>query len=111
MSAILKTWPSFMDERKEPQREIEKIYFTHQGVVLGYFDVLGIARNDGSLPKLRSLSNRVSEWQFKPDVYVLTCKPPMHWLEGEKVHHDSFRGWRYFAIDEYRGTLEAKVRL
>jgi len=128
MPDILKTWPGFMERwkveklfaqkfvhfyfsvgRGMPKQYVYRIWFTHQGEILGCFDVDCIVKNDGSLPKLRSLSNRLSEWQFKPDIYVAICTPPFDRVEGEKVFHAGFRGWRYFDFDTYKQSLEAKV--
>jgi len=77
--------------------------------VIGSFPVVAIIRNDGSLPKLRSLENKLSEWQFKPDVWVAQCGRIL-WLK-EKIYFPGFRGWRYFDLAKYRGTLDAKVRI
>ena len=96
--------------RGRPTKPVDKLYYAHKGVLLGHFDVQRIARNDGSFPKLRSLSDEESEWQIKPDAWVALCRAPFHRLE-EKLFHDSFRGWRYFDLDAYRGTLDAKVRI
>ena len=129
MGAIIKTWPAFMLPKKvlqvfthdwgnfyftlgrgKPQRPIEQIYFTHRGRILGYFDITRIVINDGSLPKLRSLSNIESEWQIKDDRWVAICGPPFHAL-SEKLYHEGFRGWHYFDLEEHRGDLSAKIRI
>lgn len=129
MTAILKTWPAFMSPKKtlevfnhyctfyftlgrgRPQRDdVAEIWHTHQGVILGHHNLVEIIRNDGSLPKLRSLSDVESEWQIKPDNWVAVCRPPFVRLE-EKIFHEGFRGWRYFDLEKYRGTVDAKVRL
>ena len=129
MTAILKTWPAFMPPKKvlqvfthdwghfyftlgrgKPKQEPQQLWYTHRGRVLGYFDVGRIVRNDGSLPKLRSLSDQESEWQIRGDAWVAICAPPFHRLE-EKLYHEGFRGWRYFDLEAYRGTLGAKIRI
>lgn len=69
-----------------------------------------IVQNDGSLPKLRSLSDTESEWQIRGDHWVAVCPPPFRRLE-DKVYHDGFRGWRYFDLEAYRTTIDARVRL
>lgn len=127
--AILKTWPAFMCPKKvreiftndwgrfyfvigrgKPSRPIDRLFFTHRGVILGHFDISIIIQNVGQLPKLRSLSDRESEWQIKGDSWVAICDPPFHFL-SEKIFHSGFRGFRYFDLQAHRGTMEAKVRL
>lgn len=131
MAAILKTLPTMfargkIDEflatpfssffftlgRGRPQRPdpVTEIYFTHNGVILGHFDITEIVQNKGQLPLLTTLGGDPSEWQIKPDRWVAVCKAPFHRLE-EKVFHSGFRGWRYFDLQNYRGTLDSKVRL
>lgn len=129
MTAILKTWPAFMERAKvlavfthpwpifyftlgrgRPQQPPATLYFTHQGRILGSFSIDEILRNDGSFPKLRSITNKESEWQIKADAWVAICRPPFHRLT-ERLFHEGFRGWRYFDLDAYRGTLESKVRI
>ena len=126
---ILKTWPAFMDSDKvrqvfehpwgnfyftlgrgKPKQEIERLYFTHRGRVICYFNVAQIVQNAGQLPKLRSVSNRESEWQIKPDAWVAICPAPCTWL-NEEVFHGGFRGYRYFDLESYRNTLDAKIEL
>lgn len=129
MSAILKTWPAFMERehtlevfthpwgnfyfslgRGKPQKPVEEIYFTHRGEILGSFAICRIVQNAGQLPKLTSLQGDESEWQIKPDTWVAICPAPFRPLE-EKIFHDGFRGWRYFDLAAYHGTIGAKVRL
>lgn len=129
MPALLKTWPAFMTEEhtlkvfshewgrfyfslgpRKPKQAFEQIYYTHRGRILGHFDVEEVVQNAGQLPKLHSLEGEESEWQIKADAWVAICKPPFHRLE-DRIYHEAFRGWRYFDLDKYRGTLDAKVRL
>lgn len=129
MADILKTWPGFMEPEKVrrifnykharfyfslgrglPKRMVGRMWFCHQGVLLGSFKIEQIVVNDGSLPPLKSLSGERSAWQFKHDVKVAICVPPMEWLQQE-VFHESFRGWRYFDFETYAKTMEAKVRV
>lgn len=131
MSAdIIKTWPSFMTPEKvcavfchtwarfyfslgrgKPKKEIAHIWFTHRGRIVGHFDIEQVIQYDGfNLPKLRSISDHESAWQFKPDVFVAICIPPFRWIE-EELFHESFRGWRYFDLESYRGSLDAAVNL
>jgi len=129
MAEIIKTWPAFMAPdlvrkifehkwgrfyfslgRGKPQLPVGHIWFTHRGVLLGKFTIDELVRNEGQLPKLRSLSNRVSEWQIKPLNWVAICSPPIQWLE-ERIYHESFRGWRYFTFTAYRETVDATINL
>lgn len=132
MADIIKTWPAFMEGEKvarifspdippfaryyftlgrgKPAQPIERVWFTYQGRIIGHFIIEKIVINDGSLPKLRSLENEESDWQIKPDRWVLVCKPPCIRL-SDRLYMAGFRGWHYFNLDEYRSTPEAKVRL
>jgi len=92
------------------QCEPTRIFFTHQGRILGHFEIEEIVQNVGQLPKLTTLDGAPSAWQIKGDAWVAICAPPFHRLE-EKLYHEGFRGWRYFDLDAYRGTLGAKVRI
>jgi hypothetical protein len=42
-------------------------------------------------------------------MWVAICAGPMQRLK-EKLYHDGFRGWRYFDLDEYRASGDAKRR-
>jgi hypothetical protein len=127
--AIIKTWPAFMPSKRvreafthdwgrfyftigrgKPAKPVEQLYYTHKGVLLGHFAVAEIVQNVGQLPRLRSISGETSEWQIKPGNWVAICDPPFHFLK-ERLYHDGFRGFRYFDIDAYRGTIDSKVRL
>lgn len=96
-----------------PQRPgIDQLYFTHQGIIIGHFDIEGIVRNEGQLPLLTTLDGNPSEWQIKPMRWVAICCPPFHPLEEEgELFHEPFRGWRYFDLAAYRGTIDARIRL
>jgi hypothetical protein len=119
MADILKTWPATMDRRRvleaftrdwgghfyftlgrgKPKEHIERLWYTHHGQIIGCFTVDRIVRNDGTnIPKLRSISGEVSEWQIKPDAYVALCKSSFVRLK-EKLYHSSFRGWHYFDLE------------
>lgn len=129
VTAILKTWPAFMEARKvlevfthnwgrfyftlgrgRPKHTPDQLFYTHHGRILGHFSIDEIVQNVGQLPKLRSLSGEESPWQIKGDRWVAICSPPFHRLD-EKLYHESFRGWRYFDLENYRGTVGAKVRI
>lgn len=130
MSDIIKTWPAHMPREKvrrlfalrdtlfyfvvsrgKPAQPIEHLWYTHQGELLGRFVVRDIVCNVGQLPKLRSLENRASEWQIKRDRWVAICPGPFIPLEGETIYHDSFRGFRYFNVDVYRETPDARIAI
>lgn len=129
MADIIKTWPAsfssrhvlevfthpwadfyFSVGRGKPQQKVEKLWYTHRGRILGSFNIRQLVQNDGTLPKLESITGEVSEWQFKPDIWVAICDGPIERLE-EKLYFSGFRGWRYFNLDEYRDSFEAKVWL
>jgi hypothetical protein len=130
VTAILKTWPAFMPPEKvlevfthqwavfyftlgrgKPKDAgVNQIYYTHRGRILGHFDIGEIVQNVGQLPKLTAIDGTESEWQIRGDAWVAVCPPPFHRLE-EKLYHEGFRGWRYFDLEKFRGTLESKVRL
>lgn len=129
MSDIIKTWPAFMERRKvkkifnspvamfyftlglgKPQRAIENLWFTHRGELLGRFAVREIVCNVGQLPKLRSLENRESEWQIKPDRWVAICPGPFAKTPSpEPIYYDSFRGFRYFDFHKWCENIESRV--
>jgi hypothetical protein len=127
--AILKTWPAFMPPKRvreafthdwgrfyfvigrgKPKRAIDRLFFTHRGVILGHFEIAEIVQNAGQLPRLRSISGETSEWQIRGDSWVAICDPPFHFLQ-ERVCHSGFRGFRYFDLQAYRRTWESKVRI
>jgi hypothetical protein len=129
VSDIIKTWPAFMARKRvlevfthewgrfyftlgrgKPSQMINNLFFTHRGRILGHFQVGEVVQNAGQLPKLRSISGELSEWQIKPDRWVAICPPPFHKL-GERLFFEPFRGWRYFDLSAHRGLLESKVRL
>lgn len=128
MSAIIKTWPAFMSSRKvlevfthdwgqfyftlgrarPKDTAVSELFYTHRGRILGHFDIGAIVQNAGQLPRLRSISGETSEWQIRMDAWVAICNPPIHRLK-EKLYMPGFRGWHYFSLDSYRGTMEAKI--
>lgn len=95
--------------RGKPTQQIERVWFTWKGRILGSFKVDRIVRNDGSLPKLSRLDGGESEWQIKRDAWVAICGEDCVPLR-ERVYMSGFRGWRYFDLESYRHTAEAKVR-
>jgi hypothetical protein len=126
---IIRTWPAFIKPRRvheifthdfgefyftlghgKPKDEIDRLWWTYRGHILGSFKVNRIVQNLGQLPKLRSLSGEKSEWQIRHGNWVAICRPPFVPLR-DRVFHESFRGWRYFELESYRGTIDAKVKI
>lgn len=96
--------------RGKPQQSVERLFFTHRGRILGCFRVIELRLNDGAnIPSLQSLSGETSEWQIKPGSWVAICDGPIERVP-EKLYYDSFRGWRYFDLEEYRGSADARRR-
>src|SRR5579864_9833765 len=110
MTAIIKTWPAFFTSRKtrevfthewasffftlgrgRPKMTPIEIYFTHRGRILGHFAIAEVVRNEGQLPKLRSIAERESEWQIRPDAWVAVCPPPFMPLEEPLLDRKSTR--------------------
>jgi hypothetical protein len=96
--------------RGRPAKPVEILFYTHKGVILGHFEIAEIIQNVGQLPRLRSITGEFSEWQIKLGNWVAICDPPFHFLK-ERLYHDGFRGFRYFDLDAYRGTVDSKVRI
>ena len=131
MADIIKTWPAFMEARKvaeifsslappfgryyfalgrgRPKQEVERVWFTWRGRILGWFALDELVVNDGSLPRLRSLSGEESEWQIRKDAWVAICRPGCQRLK-ERVFMDGFRGWRYFNFEGWKSQPEARIR-
>jgi hypothetical protein len=133
MASLIKTWPAGMDARKvltifsekkpafpnyyftlgrgRPKQEVERLFFTYRGHILGHFDVREIVRNiPGTLPYLHRIDGGPSDWQIKPYNWVAVCDPPFHRLK-DKVFHDGFRGFHYFDLDVYRNTPESRMAI
>jgi hypothetical protein len=126
MADILKTWPAFLDfnrlalakfdcyffsiGRGKPKQAIERIWFTHRGLIRGSFAIEEIAQNAGQFGPLKRIDGGESDWQFKADIWVVICPPPYQPLD-EKIFHEGFRGWRYFDLEKHRTTLDAKIQL
>jgi hypothetical protein len=130
MSDIIKTWPASMHPRRvlevfthdwgsfyftlgrgKPQKELERLWFTHRGRILGSFQVDQlIQNNETNIPKLASISGEESEWQIKPDRYVVICDHKFVRLK-EKLYYQPFRGWHYFSLESWRGNEESKINV
>ncbi len=131
MADIIKTWPANVDARTvvsifrsrcgwanyyftlgrgKPAQQIDRIWWTWRGRILGSFRVDRVVVNDGSLPKLCRLDGGESEWQIRPDMWVAICAEGCEPLR-ERMYMTGFRGWRYFDITAYRQTTESRMRL
>jgi len=87
-----------------------QLYFTHKGIVIGHFTIAEIVQNAGQLPELTNMDGDPSAWQIKPDAWVAVCQPPFVRL-ADRIYHEGFQGWRYFDLESYRGTIDAKLRI
>jgi hypothetical protein len=132
MAEIIKTWPAcvsaattarmfsptvpafhrycFTLGRGRPKEQIEKLWFTYAGRILGYFEVEEIIVNDGSLPRLHRLDGGESDWEIRKDAKVAICAAPCVRLK-ERLFMAGFRGWRYFDLVWYRESGEGKFRI
>lgn len=128
---IIKTWPGFMDQKKvlrvfthawgrfyfsvgkgKPKQEVEKLWYTHKGLILGYFTIAEFFHyeREGQLPPLRSIENKESQWQFRPGIWIAICPPPFVRLQ-EELHYAGFQGWRYFELEKHRESIDALVAI
>jgi len=131
MAEIIRTWPAKVDAktvahmfgpdchfamfyftlgRGKPKQPVTRLWFTYRCRILGSFKIVAIKQNDGSLPRLRSITNEESGWQIRPDHWVALCPGPMDRLKS-RVFMSGFRGYRYFNFAEYNATQEARIRL
>ena len=132
MADIIKTWPSCVSARSTarifssnlppfrvfyftlgrgmPKQQIERLWFTYQGRIVGWFPVEEIIVNVGQIPALNRLDGGESEWQIKKDAKVAICTPPCVRLK-ERLFMDGFRGYRYFDLDEWRENPLSRHRI
>jgi hypothetical protein len=127
---IIKTWPAavpaktvarifsadtrwsdfyFTLGRAKPKQEIDRLWFTYQGRILGSFKINRVVIQDGSLPKLHRLDGEESEWQIPPDRWVAICGDFVKLKE--RLFMSGFRGFRYFDFDQYRSAVDSRIRL
>lgn len=131
MPDILKTWPAFMEPAKvrtiftmkwdgafyftlgraKPKQAVDRLWYTHRGQIIGNFSIGEIVQNVGQLPPLRSISGETSEWQIKPDAWVAVCPSGSFTPLEEEIFHEAFRGWRYFDLEKYRGSVGSLVHV
>ncbi len=114
--------------RGRPKQPVERLYFTFQGKVIGWFDVEDIVANDGKWNDFISGFNTMDQatgrqrvanvykdqegdiWAPKLGVWLVLCPPPFHLIE-EQLYFSGFQGFRYFDLYSYRKTLDARIPL
>jgi hypothetical protein len=98
--------------RGEPQRKpVARLWFVFRGRLYGSFEIARIERNAGQFEELVTMYKRedlAKEWHLRPDNWVAICKPPFTFLKGKHVYYSGFQGWRYFELDKYRQTPDAR---
>ena len=132
MADIIKTWPVcvsakatarmfsgtvppfhvyfFTLGRGMPKQKVERLWFTYEGRILGWFPVEAIIVNVGQIPALNRLDGGESDWQIRKDAKVAICNPPCVRLK-DRLFMSGFRGWRYFNLENYKQTSESRYRL
>jgi hypothetical protein len=129
MAEIIRTWPAsdkpqaaaqlfhiepgglfyFTLGRGKPKQEIEKLWFTYCGRIIGYFRVLKIVTDDEVPDDLHFISEPKKHWAPRKHRWVAVCKSGCV-RAPVRVFMGGFRGWRYFDFEAYRGTPEARCR-
>ena len=98
--------------RGEPQRKpVARLWFVFRGRLYGHFQIARIERNVGQFADLVTLYKRedlAKEWHLRDDNWVAVCKPPFQFFKGKHVYYSGFQGWRYFALEQYRTTNDAR---
>lgn len=100
--------------RGKPKQEPKNLWFVYRGRVYGHFEIARIERNEGQFEELVTMYKRedlASEWHLGFGNYVAICKPPFEFFKGRKVFYSGFQGWRYFDLEQYRNSIDAKVRI
>ena len=132
MADIIKTWPACVSARSTaamfsptmppfhvffftlgrgmPKQKIERLWFTYQGRIVGWFPVKEIIVNVGQIPALNRLDGGEGDWQMRKDAKVAICNPPCVRLK-ERLYMSGFRGFRYFDIDAWRQDPESRHRI
>ena len=129
MADIIKTWPANMPAsdvslmfgeeslfseyyfaigRGKPKQPIERVWYTYQGRIIGSWKVDRMVVNDGSFPRLSSISG--GEWTIKHDAYVLICGSGCE-RPRQRLYMSGFRGWRYFDFEAYSHSAESRLRI
>jgi hypothetical protein len=99
--------------RGEPKRKpVEHLWFVFRGRLYGSFEIARIERNVGQFADLVTLYKRedlAKEWHLRDDNWVAVCRPPFKFFRGRHVYYSGFQGWRYFDLEQYRHTIDAKM--
>jgi hypothetical protein len=114
--------------RGRPKQHVEHLFFTFQGRVIGWFDVEEIVTNLGTWAEFVEDGTTMEEstgrqravsvyqdregkaWKPNPGAWLILCPPPFHLLQ-EEIFFSGFQGFRYFDLESYRKTFDAKVLL
>lgn len=86
-----------------PQRPVGRLYFVFKGRVLGWFAIESFQQNVG---QFEGYSKMFSGWS--PARWVMVCQPPFTRIK-ERIYKRGFQGWRYFDLEAYRNSSEAKM--
>jgi hypothetical protein len=128
MADIIRTWPAndytksaarlFRPQRGifyftlgvgKPKQELERLWFTYRGRIIGYFRVLQVITSDEMEGlDIRHISDHGKEWKPKKARWVAVCSSFVR--APRRRHMGGFRGYRYFSFDEYAETREAYFR-
>ncbi len=130
MSDIIRTWPASCNVRQvhemfrgeefpgsyyftlgrgKPKQQIERLWWTWRGRILGYFEIKQIQQNIGQFGHLHSISDGEA-WTIRPDHWVAICHTACV-PSPERIYMSGFRGFRYFDFESYRKTAESRMRL
>ena len=134
MADIIKTWPANVDTRAaaamfnevqstygayffalgrgKPAQDIDHVWFTFRGRILGNFKVDRFVVNDGSEAVFEHLNRACGEggWTIPHDYWTCICESGFTKLR-ERLFMPGFRGWRYFDLNSYRSTAAARMRV
>lgn len=118
--------------RGRPKREVERLWFTHKGEVLGCFIIKGFEMYAGDMQDLidrlmvggrtldsatgprpsvqefnetvpGKLSGKKPYWRPKPGTWLCFVRPPFQVLpDVDRFYFKGFRGFRYFDLKEHR---------
>lgn len=91
--------------------EASKLFYAHRGKLLGHFVIRELRLNNGAnIPRLRSITGEVSEWQIRVGRWVAICRGPFVPLRSKRaVYYDSHRGFHYFDLNSYLNSMESQI--